>query len=69
MSRSMGFMADAARFEDMDRAALHNALLALHTCPKCRLDLLPVANSADVWGCKDCRETWHVPTDGSEAPK
>ncbi len=48
-------------YEAMDKAALHNALLALHTCPTCRNDLQPVAFSADVWGCAECRETWHLP--------
>jgi ribosomal protein L37AE/L43A len=49
------------RFEDIDRAALHNALLKLHVCVHCRRDLQPVALLADVWGCAHCRETWHIP--------
>ena len=49
------------RFEAIDRAALHNALLELHTCPRCRADLLPIAGCAHVYGCPDCRETWHIP--------
>lgn len=55
------FRSDAARFEDIDRAALHRALLALHACPHCRAELVPVASLADVWACPACRETWHVP--------
>lgn len=49
------------RFEALDKAALHNALLALHTCPHCRNDLLPVALVDHVFGCEQCRETWHIP--------
>ena len=51
------------RFEAVDRAALHRALLALHTCPRCRGDLLPVASLDAVWGCRRCGETWHLPED------
>ena len=50
------------RFEAMDKAALHNALLNLRTCPHCRNDLQPVALFEDVWGCRACDETWHLPT-------
>ena len=49
------------RFEDIDKAALHNALLNLHTCPNCRRNLQPVALFEDVWGCASCKETWHLP--------
>lgn len=48
------------RFRDIDRAALHNALLALKTCPRCRADLEPVAFAADVYGCAACKETHHI---------
>jgi len=50
------------RFEQIDKAALHNALLDLHTCPRCRDDLKPVALCEDVFGCQRCKETWHIPT-------
>jgi ribosomal protein L37AE/L43A len=53
-------LTENGRFEDLDRTALHNALLALHTCPNCRADLLPVAFCEDVWGCRPCRETWNI---------
>ena len=49
------------RFEELDKAALHNALLALKTCPNCRGDLLPIAFCAEVYGCRPCHETWHIP--------
>jgi hypothetical protein len=52
------------RWEEMDKDALHTALLALHTCPHCRSDLRPVALFEDVWGCADPShsfETWHIP--------
>lgn len=48
------------RFDDIDKQALENALLRMHQCPRCRRDLLPVAFTDRVWGCKDCRETWFV---------
>ena len=54
-------MAAFGRYEETDKAALYNALLALRTCPNCRGDLRPVALFEDVWGCKPCRETWYVP--------
>lgn len=47
-------------YEAIDKAALHNALLQLHTCPRCRRDLQSVALCENVWGCKSCKETWHV---------
>ena len=56
----MATMRQDNRWEAIDKAALHNALLALHTCPRCRADLQPVAFCGDVWGCRDCRETWYV---------
>lgn len=55
------------RFEDMDRAALHDALLALRTCPRCRGDLQPVALCEDVWGCRPCHETWYLPAQAARA--
>lgn len=51
------------RFDDLDNAALRAALLAMHTCPTCRADLVPVALCEDVYGCPQCRETWHLPAD------
>ena len=52
------------RWEQVDQAALHNALLALKTCPRCRADLQPVGPGlADVWGCSECKETWYIPTE------
>ena len=48
-----------------DKIALKNALLALHTCPRCRADLLPVALCEDVWGCRPCNATWYVPQEQS----
>lgn len=54
-------MKEDHRFASIDRAALHNALLALRTCPHCRADLQPVAYCADVYGCEACKETWHLP--------
>lgn len=48
-------------YEAMDKAALHNALLALHTCPKCRRDIRPVwTGEPDMWACVTCDKTWHV---------
>ena len=47
-------------YEATDRAALHGALLALLTCPRCRADLLPVASMDRVFGCQKCRETWFI---------
>ena len=51
------------RFEDVDKSALYNALLKLHSCPNCRRNLQPVAFCEDVWGCGECKETWYVPKD------
>jgi hypothetical protein len=51
-------------YEAVDKAALNNALLALHICPRprCgRAELLPVALCEDVWGCAQCHETWYLP--------
>jgi len=52
-----------SRFESVDRAALHNARLALRQCPHCARDIAPVALCEDVWGCAACKETWHLPKD------
>jgi ribosomal protein L37AE/L43A len=49
------------RFESIDRAALHNALLAMKTCPHCRADLLVYPLADNVWGCQACKETWYLP--------
>ena len=63
MSR-LGFMAEAERFADVDKAALEKALLGLKVCPhaRCRRSLERVALGKDVWGCATCRETWYLPT-------
>ena len=47
-------------YEQVDKAALSKALVALRVCPRCRADLRPVAFTEDVWGCATCRETWYV---------
>jgi ribosomal protein L37AE/L43A len=55
---------DNSRFEQMDRVALFNALLALHECPKCRVELSQVKTTAKVftlWNCGECETTWQVP--------
>jgi hypothetical protein len=49
----------ADRYEAIDKAALYDALVALHTCPRCRADLQPVAFLEDTWGCAVCCETWY----------
>lgn len=54
---------DRGRFEDIDKGALREALLALRTCPRCRGDLQPVALTEAVWGCPSCKETWHLPAE------
>lgn len=54
-------MSHVSEYEEIDKQALQNALLALRTCPRCRDDLRPVAFLADTWGCAACRETWHLP--------
>lgn len=48
------------KWEALDKAALVQALLALRTCPRCRVDLQPVALTEDVYGCPRCGETWHL---------
>lgn len=56
------------RFEAIDKAALHNALLDLKTCPRCYADLRPVAFFKDVWGCDSklhSFETWHIQKKGA----
>ena len=58
-------MRHASDYEQMDKTALYNALLALKTCPNCRADLLVYPLADDVWGCKPCKETWYLP----EEPK
>ena len=57
-------MSHVDRYESQDRFALDRALLALHTCPRCRADLKPVALFEDVWGCDSAShpfETWYLP--------
>ena len=56
------------RFAALDAAALSEALLAVHVCPRCRTDLQPVALTEDVWGCASCRQTWHVEREIDGAP-
>jgi len=56
-------MKQDARFEGMDKAALHFALLQLHTCPRCRCDLGQVGTNAknyELWACDECGTTWEV---------
>lgn len=48
------------RFEEIDKAALKVALLALRVCPHCRADLRPVAFCEGCWGCAECKETWYL---------
>lgn len=58
-------------YEAVDKAALYNALLALHVCPnkRCgRPDLQPVALSEDTWGCAQCHETWYLPDRTNQDP-
>jgi ribosomal protein L37AE/L43A len=59
----MGFTADAERFEELDTAALRAARLNMRSCPNCGTALRPVAFTEDVWGCSECHETWHLPSD------
>jgi len=33
-------------------------------CPRHGTELLPVALLDGVWGCKVCKETWHLPKNG-----
>ncbi len=61
-------MSHVSQYEEMDKKALHDALLALHTCPHCRSDLQPVALYEDVWGCHSCKETWYLPKDDHAYP-
>ena len=56
------------RFESIDRAALHDALLAMGRCPHCRTVLRPVAFFDHVYGCAGVAtivqhdpETWYLP--------
>jgi len=52
-------------YADIDKQALYNALLALHTCPHCRADLLLVGPMLNhVYGCATCRETWFIKEEG-----
>ena len=56
-------MKQDARFEGMDKAALHFALLQLHTCPRCRCDLGQVGTNTknyELWACDECGTTWEV---------
>ena len=41
---------------------LSDSLLRQKVCPKCITHLQPVAFCEDVWGCKQCKETWHLPS-------
>lgn len=56
-------MRNTNEYEAVDKAALYDALLQLHQCPNrhCRrTDLKLVAYTKDVYGCPDCKETWHI---------
>jgi len=61
-------MKEDNRWEEIDKAALHNALLEMKKCPRCQQDLQPVVFFEDVWGCSDCKETWHLSNKGKENP-
>jgi len=47
-------------YEATDRWAL---LSILKICPRHRQPLQPVAFCQDVWGCAQCKETWHFSLD------
>ena len=52
---------DKFEYESMDKKALHDALLKLHTCPNCRGKLRPVTFfDSNVVGCANCKETWCI---------
>ena len=50
-------------YETEDKAALRRSLLALRTCPQCRLDLVPVVGRAgqNLWRCVDFDNPSHDP--------
>lgn len=55
-------------FEALDKAALHNALIALGTCPFCRRDLQRfvytgkgMETDASEWCCIRCDKTYKAP--------
>lgn len=56
-------------YQREDRIALERALLSMYLCPRCRMDLSPVAYTEDTWGCRGDSsglfnhppETWHIP--------
>ena len=56
-------MSHVGRWEADDKRALERVLLSSKVCPKHRTDLQPVALYEDVWSCRECRETWHLPDD------
>jgi hypothetical protein len=60
-------MKDAMRFEDIDKAMERKFCLQDKICPKHRTELQPVAFCEDVWGCKACHETWHIPKNEAAA--
>lgn len=53
---------DADRFREIDDAVLRKCLLDMKICPQCRADLRTVALLDEVWGCENCKETWHLPS-------
>lgn len=40
--------------------------IGLHVCPNCCYVLFPVALLEDAWGCRNCKETWHLPEEESK---
>ncbi len=54
------------RFDDIDKAALHNALLDLGQCPHCRRPLR-TAQVPGLVGCVTCDKAWPAPETGPTA--
>lgn len=54
---------DNNRWEEMDKIVLNRALIKSGICPKCNETLKPVALLEKVWGCKTCKQTWHIESD------
>lgn len=59
------------RFEEIDKAALRNALLAERVCPRCRRSLRHQAYldngmtdpDATAWGCVTCDLVYNIESD------
>jgi transposase-like protein len=52
------------RFDLIDKAALHWALLAERVCPRCRSQLGEVGTTSKrftLWACDECGTTWQEP--------